>query len=290
MLIIKWYHFILLSLITASFEVWDLQKWCECGFHMNPDGFNASVNIESVCKHVNHVIRCTYSWQRPRPAVKRLIIKTCLHVCLCGFICAPVWTTETQQMERQPQVNTAFFRFGHCVQERFIWFSRSDVVVVRSVWCWFMFLCVCSIWSDVLLWFRWVSLIFMSVFSAQSCCRWTWQILLQGSDVVQLSRSRLQYFIHFVNSCAAQYFCGSVKHCIFQDSQMNIKFKRTAFIWNRNIFLYWHFWCILMHPWWIKVLISLKQWPQTFEPLCMYVLIITKTKTMKKTKHFVTFC
>lgn len=31
------------------------------------------------------------------------IIKTCLHVCLCGFIRAPVWTTETQQMERQPQ-------------------------------------------------------------------------------------------------------------------------------------------------------------------------------------------
>ncbi len=38
-------------------------------------------------------------------------------------------------------------------------------------------------------------------------------------------------------------FVEIVIHFIFQDSQMNRKFKRTAFIWN---------FINLMHPWWIK--------------------------------------
>ncbi len=34
------------------------------------------------------------------------------------------------------------------------------------------------------------------------------------------------------NSCAAQYFCENQDTVFFQDTLVNIKFKRTAFIWN----------------------------------------------------------
>ncbi len=48
---------------------------------------------------------------------------------------------------------------------------------------------------------------------------------------------------------------------IFVDSYflMNRKFKRTAFIWSRNCNIINVFTVILMHPCWLKVLISLKK-------------------------------
>ncbi len=84
---------------------------------------------------------------------------------------------------------------------------------------------------------------------------------------------------------------------VFQDNQMNRKFKRTAFIWN----WLFHFWSILLLPCWIKVIISFKKFLLSpafwttwalhlkFSKVIWYLEINRLKFKSKFTDHLVTF-
>ncbi len=60
-------------------------------------------------------------------------------------------------------------------------------------------------------------------------------IFRNHSNMLICCSRNISDFINVENSCAALYFLKkTVMHFIFQDSLMNRKFKRTAFLCNRN--------------------------------------------------------